>query len=131
MMRAAHTNRAWAMMLIAAALSAGLAGCSGTFSANVANQSAHPVRVDMVYTAWYGKTKVLASKRLAPGDAAVLGPASAHRSVARLFAQPEGVAAPRASMNIPSGRTTAHVIGAALPRDLSGVEWRLIESNPN
>ena len=107
------------------------AGCSGMFSANVANQSPHPVRVDLVYTSWYGGTKVLDSKRLAPGDAAVLGPAKAPRSVARLFAQPEGVAAPRASVNIPSGQTTAHVIPVMLPRGFAGVDWRLIDKNPN
>ena len=108
-----------------------LAGCSGTFSANVANQSPHPVRVDLVYTTWSGGTKVLDSTRLAPGDAVVLGPAKAPRSAARLFAHPEGIAAPRASVNIPSGQTTAHVIGVFLPRGIPGVDWQVIDRNPN
>ena len=106
-------------------------GSSRTRFANVANQSPHPVRVDLVYTSWYGGTKVLDSKRLAPGDAAMLGPAKAPMSSARLFAQPEGIAAPRASVNIPSGQTTAHVIGVFLPRGIPGVDWQIIDRNPN
>lgn len=123
-------NRTLGPVLLAAMLAV-LAGCSGTFSANVANQSPHPVHVDLVYTSWYGGTKVIDSKRLAPGDAAVLGPAKAPRFSARLFAQPEGIAAPRASVNIPRGQTTAHVIGVFLPRGIPGVDWRLIDKNPN
>lgn len=112
-------------------LCAALTGCSGSFSANVANQSTHPVRVELGYTSWTGATRVLDSKRLAPGDAAMLGPAKAPRSSARLFAYPEAVAVPRASVNIPRGITTAHVIGAFLPGNVPGVDWRVIEKNPN
>ena len=107
------------------------AGCSGTFSANVANQSANPVLVRLAYTSWYGGTKVLETQRLAPGDAAMLGPVKAPRSSARLFAQPEGIAAPRASVNIPSGQTTAHVVPVMLPSGIPGVDWKLIEQDPN
>lgn len=113
------------------ALVALAAGCSGTFRTNIANQSPHPVKVELVYTSWYGGTKVLATKRLAPGDAVVIGPVQAPRSSGRLFAQPEGIAAPRASMNIRSGETTAHVIGAMLPSGIPGVDWKLVERNPN
>lgn len=117
--------------LLAMGLIAGLAGCSGTFRANVANQSAHAVEVQLAYTAWTGGTRVLASRRLGPGEAAVLGPARAPRSAARLLALPEGLASPRAGVNIPRGVTTAHVIGAMLAREVVGVDWLLIGSNPD
>lgn len=112
-----------------AVLLAALAGCSGTFQANVANQSPHPVTVKMTYTKWYGGKKVLLTERVAPGDAARLGPIDAPASGARLEAYPEGIAAPRSSVNISSGETTAHVIGVFLDRGIPGVEWRIIETD--
>ena len=113
------------------ALLAALAGCSGTFQANIANQSPHPITARLTYTNWYGSKQVLASTRIAPGDAAKLGPVDAPRSAARLEALPEGIAAPRASLNISSGETTAHVIGVFLDRGIAGVEWRLIDTDLN
>lgn len=110
-----------------AAMLAVLAGCSGTFSANVANKSPHPVSVQLTYTSWFGKTKVLETQRLGPGDAATLGPVKASRSWARLLAQPEGIAAPTARTNIPGGETTAHILPTTLQSGIEGVRWRLIE----
>ncbi len=112
-------------------LAAMAAGCSGTFSANVANQSPHPVRVELAYTSWYGGTKVLEAKRIGPGDVAEFGPTKVPRSHARLLAQPEGIAAPRASVNIPSGQTTAHIVPVTLPSGIEGVKWRRVEGSPN
>jgi len=106
-------------------------GCSGTFRANVANQSAHPVRVELVATTKYGGTKVLASERLAPGDAAVIGPVTGPRRWGRLFAYPEGIAAPRGSADIGAGETTAHVVGIFLPQGVPGVDVKIVERNPN
>lgn len=108
-----------------------LGGCSGTFRANVANQSAHPVRVELVTTTVYGGTKVLATERLAPGDAAVIGPVTGPRRWGRLFAYPEGIAAPRGSVDIGSGETTAHVVGVFLPQGVPGVDVKIVERNPN
>ena len=114
-----------------ACVAAALAGCSGTFHANVANQSSHPVTVKLTYTKWYGGKGTLASKRIAPGDAARLGPVDAPNSGARLEAYPEGIAAPRSSVNISSGETTAHVIGVFLDRGIPGIDWRIIETDQN
>ena len=112
-------------------LACGIGGCSGTFRANVANQSAHPVRVELVTTTVFGGTRVLGSERLAPGDAAVIGPVQGSRRWGRLFAYPEGIAAPRASVDIGAGETTAHVVGVSLPQGVPGVDVRIVERNPN
>jgi len=130
-----HTHTALLKSVALAAMLAtfaALAGCgSGTFQANIANQSAHPVTARLTYTNWYGSKQILATKRIAPGDAARLGPVDAPRSAARLEAQPEGIAAPRASINISSGETTAHIIGVFLDQGIPGIEWRFIDKNPN
>lgn len=112
-------------------LACAIGGCSGTFRANVANQSSHPVRVELVTTTMYGGIKVLGSERLAPGDAAVIGPVRGPRRWGRLFAYPEGIAAPRASADIGAGETTAHVVGVFLPQGVPGVDVRIVERNPN
>lgn len=114
------------LMLLLAAL---LTGCSGTFEASIANQSPHPVNVQLTYAKWYGSKKVLLQERLAPGDATRLGPIKAPVGRARLEATPEGIAAPRASLSIKSGETTAHVIGVFLDRGIPGVDWQVIETD--
>ncbi len=108
-----------------------LTGCSGTFEASVANQSSHPVNVQLTYTKWYGSKQVLLQERLAPGDATRLGPINAPANRARLEATPLGISSPRAALGIKSGETTAHVIGVFLDRGIPGVDWRVIETDPN
>jgi hypothetical protein len=119
------------LLIVLATVFIATTGCSGTFQANIANQSSHPVTVKLTYTKWYGGKQILLSQRVAPGDAARLGPIDAPRSGARLEAHPEGIAAPRAAVNISSGETTAHVIGVFLDRGIPGVDWRIIETDPN
>lgn len=108
-----------------------LAGCSGTFEASVANQSPHPVNVQLTYTKWYGSKQVILQERLAPGDATRLGPIKAPANRARLEATPLGISSPRAALGIRSGETTAHVIGVFLDRGIPGVEWRVIDADRN
>lgn len=108
-----------------------LTGCSGTFEASVANQSSHPVNVQLTYTKWYGSKQVLLQERLAPGDATRLGPIKAPANRARLEATPLGISSPRAALGIKNGETTAHVIGVFLDRGIPGVDWRVIETDPN